>query len=111
MYLFAEKGYYATQNDYVAYLDDMAETVSNLEVGECAVFKSEYGYHVLCRYENVSGAYDAKETKDLFIGFYDALIISLFDAYCAQYESNVEINEKVFSKAPTMVDVGVNTKY
>ncbi len=111
VYLVSDRGYYAAQNDYVAYLDDMAAKVAGLDVGECAVFESEYGYHVLCRYENESGAYDKKDNADMFAEFYDSLILYLFDSYCAQYEKDVKIKEKVFAKAPTMVDVGTNTLY
>lgn len=111
VYLYASDGYYAAQNDSVAYFDDMAELLLTLDVGESAVFKSDYGYHVLCRYENVDGAYDEKEYEDMFADFYDSLISRLFDSLCAQYEDDVTVDDSVFDGAPTMAEVGSNTLY
>lgn len=111
IYLLSSDGYYAAQNDAVAYFDDMAEMLSGLDTGECEVFKSDYGYHVLCRYENEPGAYDEKDNEDMFADFYDSLISRLFETLCAGYEDDVTVDEKVFEKAPTMSEVGSNTLY
>ncbi len=111
VYLYASDGYYAAQNDAVAYFDDIAEKLLTLEVGECDVFKSDYGYHVVSRYENEDGAYDVKDNEDMFSDFYESLISRLFDSLCEEYADEVTVDEKVFDEAPTMVEVGSNTLY
>ena len=111
IYLYSSDGYYAAQNDAVAYFDDMAELLSTLDAGECSVFKSDYGYHVICRYENADGAYDDKDNKDMFSDFYDSLISRLFDEKCADYEKKVTVYDEVLKAAPSMQDVGSNTLY
>ena len=111
IYLYSSSGYYAAQNDAVAYFDDMAELLGTLDAGETVVYKSAYGYHVLAKYENEEGAYAEEENKDTFADFADTLITRLFEAECAKREKNVKIDESVFEEAPDMTDVGTNTLY
>ncbi len=111
IYLYASSGYYAAQNDAVAYFDEMAELLKTLDVGECTVYKSAYGYHVLARYENESGAYADEKNKDTFADFTDSLITRLFEAECAKREKSVSVDDSVFEEAPDMIDVGTNTLY
>ncbi len=111
IYLNSSAGYYATQNDSAAYFDEIAKVLLKLKAGECAMYKSSYGYHVLCKYDNESGAYDKKENKDVFAGFYDDLISRLFEKMCADRADEVVIDKGVFDGAPTMKDVGINIKY
>ena len=111
VYLYASSGYYAAQNDAVAYFDDMAELIMTLDVGECTVYKSAYGYHVLARYENEKGAYADEKNKDAFADFVGTLVTRLFEGECAKRESKVSIDEAVFEEAPDMADVGINTLY
>lgn len=111
IYLYSSDGYYAAQNDAVAYFDDMAELLSTLDAGECSVFKSDYGYHVVCRYNNEDGAYDKKENKDMFSDFYESLISRLFETKCSEHEANVTVYDDVLDSTTSMEDVGSNTLY
>ncbi len=111
IYLYASAGYYASQNDAVAYFDQMAEKLGELDVGECTVYKSAYGYHVMCKYENESGAYDDKENEDVFESFYPDLIARLFEELCREKAVDAKVDVDVFESAPTMKDVGINTLY
>ncbi len=111
VYLYSSAGYYASQNDAVAYFDEIAEELEGMNEGECSVYKSSYGYHVLCRYENESGAYDKKENEDIFKSFYEDLSSRLFEKLCAERVKDVVIDEDIFADAPTMKDVGINTAY
>ncbi len=111
VYLYSSAGYYASQNDAVAYFDEIAEELEGMDSGDCSVYKSNYGYHVLCRYENESGAYDKKENEDVFKSFYEDLSSRLFEKLCAERATDVIIDKDVFADAPTMKDVGINTAY
>jgi hypothetical protein len=111
IYLYSSAGYYAAQNDAVAYFDDIAKLLSTMKVGECRVFESEYGAHVLLKCENEDGAYEGEENKDVFADFTDNLIESIFDGICSEYESQVVFDEDVAAEAPDMKEVGANTKY
>ena len=111
VYLYASNGYYAAQNDAVAYFDDMAELLKTLDAGECTVYKSAYGYHVIARYENEDKAYADTKNKDTFADFIDSLITLLFETECSKRENKVSIDNSVFEEAPDMIDVGTNTLY
>ena len=111
IYLYSSAGYYAAQNDSVAYFDEIAEKLSGLEVGEFTVYPSDYGYHVICKYENEPGAYDKEENKDIFETFTDDLISTLFEDMCRKLYDGVTVDSTVFGDAPTMKEVGINTKY
>ena len=111
IYLYSSAGYYAAQNDSVAYFDEIAEKLSGLEVGELTVYPSDYGYHVICKYENEQGAYDKEENEEIFELFYDDIISRLFEELCASRADGVELDSDVFKTAPSMKDVGINTLY
>jgi len=111
IYLCSSAGYYAAQNDAVAYFDAIAKKLDGMEIGECEIYQSSYGYHVLCKYENESGAYDDEKNKDVFASFYDDLISRLFEGFCAKRTADVVIDKDVFAEAPTMKSVGVNVMY
>ncbi len=111
IYLYSSAGYYAAQNDSVSYFDEIAEMLSELEEGECAVYTSEYGHHVICKYENEQGAYDKEENEDIFELFYDDLISRLFEELCSSRAGDVDVDQAVFDGAPSMKDVGTNTLY
>ena len=110
-YLFSSPGYYAAQYDGYEYLDDITKALADMQVGECKVVSSEYGYHVVCKYEIEDAVYDSKDQQEVFSDFYDGLVSYLFDLECAKYESKVKIDKGVLGEAPDMISVGTNTLY
>lgn len=111
MYLFSSPGYYASQYNSLEYLDKITKELETMSVGECKVVKSDFGYHVICKYEIEDGVYDSEAQKDVFSDFYDGLVSYLFDAECAKYANQVKIDEGALSEAPDMLTVGTNTSY
>lgn len=110
-YLFSSTDYYASVNESLAYLDEIAEKLEKLEVGKVSVVKSDYGFHIICKYELEEGAYDDKGHEDVFTDFYMNLIAQLFDEECKKYDSSVVVNEEALNEAPTIADVGINLLY
>ncbi len=111
IYLYSSAGYYAAQNDAVAYFDEIAKVLEGLDEGECALYKSSYGYHVICRYKNEPGAYAKEENEDVFKSFNGDIISRLFEELCQESADGVVIDKDVFEGAPTMKDVGTNILY
>ena len=112
MYLFASAGYYASLNSSVAYFDDIAEELVDMEDGECRVVSSEYGYHVLQKCENEQGAYDDKEMKESFFAdFSDNVTEYLWTQLCEKYVSKIILDKDVRDSAPNMREVGANVLY
>jgi hypothetical protein len=91
IYLFVEPEYYGMQDESAAYLDKVAKALDAMEVGQCEVIVSQYGYHVICRYENEVGAYDDEKYKESFSDFYAMLSDKLFDEKCATYEEKITV--------------------
>ena len=110
-YLFSSPGYYAAQYDGYEYLDDITKALADMQVGECKVVSSEYGYHVVCKYEIEDAVYDSEEQKDVFSDFYEGLVAYLFDLECEKHASKVKIDTGALGEAPDMISVGTNTKY
>ena len=111
MYLFSSPGYYAAQYDAYEYLDKITKELESMKTGECKVVESDFGYHVICKYDIEDGVYDSKEQKDVFSDFYDGLISYLFERECEKYTSRVKIDKGVLDEAPDMISVGTNTQY
>ena len=82
MYLYSSVGYYAAQNDAYAYLDSITKELAKMDTGECRVVKSEFGYHVVCKYAIEEKIYDSEAQKDVFANFYEGLVAYLFDEEC-----------------------------
>ncbi len=110
-YLYSGADYYGAQDESFAYLDEIAETLEKLEVGETALVESSFGYHVVCKYELESGIYEEKEQEDVFADFYEGLVNMLFEKECAVYEDVVTLDSDALEEAPTISEVAVNTLY
>ena len=113
--------YLATNVDYasvgMSFMDDIADAVSALAVGEIAIVSSDYGYHVVRRYAVEAGAYaDSALTqwfKDSQNGVYDFinnLENELFLTRIEPYVARVEVNEELLSSI-TLKQVAPNYYY
>jgi hypothetical protein len=110
-YLFSSTDYYASINEELSYLDKITEKLEKMETGEVSVVQSDKGFHIICKYDLESGAYDDKALENDFSDFYVNLIALLFDEECKIYESSVVVNEEVLNNAPTIAEIGTNTLY
>ena len=111
MYLLNSSSYYSTQNANAKYLDDIAAALGDMKVGESRVVSSDYGYHIIYKYQNGEEAYNDEKYADVFESFNDDIIEQKFSELCDDYESRVELDEDVWKKAPTFTDVGTNLLY
>ena len=111
VYLFSDEGYYSLYGDASSYLDDMTNALDKMKVGECRVIESNYGYHIICKYELEEGAYDNEKHKDVFLDFYDNLIAELFEAECKKYDSSITLNVEAYESAPSIAEVKSNSLY
>lgn len=111
MYLLNSPSYYYSQSTDAGYLDDIASALGKMKVGEMKVIESDYGYHIIYKYENSDSAYNDEKYKDVFDGFYDDLVDYMFDKICDEYEGKVELNGKVWNKALGFADIASNILY
>ena len=113
--------YLATNVDYesvnMKFMDQIADALSALEVGETAVVPTDYGYHLVRRYETAPGAYaDSKLSQwfsDSTYGVFDfinnlenQLFLKVLEPYTARIETNDQLLDSV-----TLKDVAPNYYY
>lgn len=110
-------GYYMTaETEY-----DSPEVVAKLfemEVGEVAWVRSEYGVHIIMRYELEEDGYDLKTNEDFFVNrntgvylFMTELKNLWMNEYLEPYKEKIEIlDETVFEKV-NIKNVGANFYY
>lgn len=111
MYLKVDEGYYSGKSSSAAYLDKIATAASELDVGQCDVVATDFGYHVIFKYESEAGAYDSESFADVFADFDSELITLLFEEKCAEYKGLITVNGEILESAPTMASVESNKLY
>ena len=109
-------GYYATQSTKFD-SPDVIKKLFTLEVGESATIKSDYGYHIIMRYELEEQGYSKKENSDFFIGtksgayvFAEDLQNQLLSGYLEQYVEMILVDEVILAEAD-IKRIGANLYY
>lgn len=109
-------GYYVTESTSF----DSAEVIQkvfDMEVGEIATVKSDYGIHLIMRYELEEKGYQKSENSDFFIGqktgayvFADTLENQLLASHLEQYKEKILVDEAVLAEAD-IKRIGANLYY
>ena len=95
----------------------MVEKLFELAVGQSAMVKSDYGIHIIMRYELEDEGYTLSENEDFFIStttggyvFMNDLKNQLLVQYLATFESMIVIDEAILAEAD-IKRVGANFYY
>ncbi len=111
---YLQKGmdYSASGQDYM-YLDTIVEKLSDpsVKVGDVIMIPSPSGYHILMKCAPTENAYELEANDVWFSGFATLLTGDLFEDRVEPYRALIELNKKVYAKAPSMKEVGVNYFY
>ena len=111
---YLQKGmdYSASGQDFL-YLDTIVEKLSDpaVKVGDVIMISSPSGYHILMKCSPTENAYELEANDVWFSGFATLLTGDLFADRVEPYRSQIELNQKVYAKAPSMKEVGVNYFY
>ncbi len=97
-------GYYFPVNAQYSYeyIVDIIEQLCQMETGEVRVVESDYGYHVIMKYELDEGAYDDSDKSVWFENegnsFSDDVKQWLFDSRCAEYLDRIEVDEALLGQ-------------
>ena len=111
-----QNGYYMSKStDY--YAPEVVEALFEMEIGEVRTVRSEYGIHIMMRYENEKGGYLLDDNSDFFVSstgsgyiFMTDLMNTLFSQYLAQYIPNIKVDEALL-EGVDMKSVGANYHY
>lgn len=107
-----ENGYFLEKNTTYgyAYLTDISEALADMEIGETRLIESDYGYHLIMKYECPEGAYADSENSVWFSEFSSSLIEYLFLQEAEKHKDKVEIDEDLFATVD-MKSAGINYYY
>ena len=105
-------GYYFTKEARYSYdyINDILEKMNEMEVGEIALVTSDYGYHVVMKYELDKGAYAEESNAEWFEGFNASVAEMLFTNKCMEYIGEIEVDEELI-KTVDMSSVKPNYYY
>lgn len=96
-----DDGYYITEST-TGDFPEVTKKVFEMEIGETAIVQSEYGIHVVMRYDLEDGAYGMEEYEEFFISnetgtyvFMSDLTNNLFNTYISTLKDNIKIDESL----------------
>jgi hypothetical protein len=108
-------GYYLTRtSQYDA--PEVVEALFEMKEGEIRYVESDYGVHLVMKYELEEGGYAKKENVDFFgtedgtYSFLGTLKSQLLEAYLSQYKSQIVVDEERL-KSLSMKNVDANYNY
>lgn len=107
-----ENGYFLEKNTTYgyAYLTDISEALADMEVGETKLVESDYGYHLVMKYECPVGAYADSDNSIWFSEFASSIIEYLFLQEAEKHKDKVELDEELLSTVD-MKSVAINYYY
>ncbi|MBQ9780235.1 MAG: hypothetical protein IJW00_04755 [Clostridia bacterium] len=102
---------YTTGDNGYDYLNDIADTLAEVEIGEAAMIKSEYGYNVVMKYAIPSDAVSNTEYKDWFTDIKTRVVQYLFYNKCKDKMDAIVVDEAIFGAMPKMGEISPNYNY
>lgn len=107
-------GYYLSRTEaagYDDYLVDILELLETMEVGDIGYYESEYGYHVIMKYELDEGKYSDGKYAEWFTKLESALVNMLFLNKVSEILPDITVNEEALAKARSIRNIGTNYDY
>ena len=107
-------GFYLSRiesSGYEDYILDILEALEDMEYGETAMVESDYGYHIIMKYELDEGKYSDEEYSAWFDSFDSSLITKLFLDRCSEFYGDIKVNEENLGHASSIKSIGTNFDY
>ena len=102
----------ASGEDFM-YLDAIVEKLSSADVkdGDVIMISSPSGYHILMKCAPTEKAYELEANTVWFTNFASGFTAEVFAERAEPYLAQIDLNEKVYAKAPSMKEVAINYFY
>ncbi|MBQ7321817.1 MAG: peptidylprolyl isomerase [Clostridia bacterium] len=102
-------GYYLTDaSEYE--IKEVKDALPTMQEGEIRLIRSDYGFHVLKKYELNEGGYKEATNADFFTDFNEKLMTEMFLNLVNQHADKVELDEELASSIE-IKDVAANYYY
>ena len=104
--------YYLKRNETSPhdYINTIRDALCEISIGEIRVVPSDYGYHIIMKYELESGAYSDEDNSTWFEDFERELMNKLLKTHTEKSKASVEVYEELLEDI-SMLDIGVNFYY
>lgn len=107
-------GYYLSRvesSGYGKYMLDILSSLEKMGVGDIECIESEYGYHIVMKYELDEGRFTDGEYAEWFANFNQAVQNKLFTDKCSGIYDKITVNEENLKAARSIVKIGTNYTY
>ena len=94
-----------------AYMNDLYLAIKDMGNGEVKMVETQYGFHVVMKYEIEDGAYEDSENEIWFENFNSVLVTEVFSNKCASILSDITVNEENLKGAKSIAEIGINYDY
>ena len=102
---------YTTGDNGYDELNDIADALSAVEVGDVTVVNSEHGYNIVMRYDIPEDATANKDYEEWFTDLNARVVNYLFRKKCADIIESIQVDEDVFAALPDMKNINANYNY
>lgn len=94
-----------------AYMSVLYDAIKDMDEGEVSMVKTEYGYHIIMKYDIEDGAFSDSANEIWFENFTSSLVSTLFSNKCESILPNIQINEESLKSAKSIAEIGINYDY
>lgn len=103
---------YLKKNETSAYdyINDIREAILDIGVGEIKVVSSDYGYHIIMKYDLEEGAYSDEKNAAWFKSFNQDITNKLLKTHTEKYVSDIALRKELLNGI-SMIDAGINFYY
>ena len=110
------EGYYVSDLESAGYksfeyMNDILALLKTMEVGEVRLHISDYGYHVIMKYDLDDGRFSDGEYAEWFNSFNSSLVSEMFDGELEKVLPDISVNEENLAKARSIKAMGINYNY
>ena len=91
--------------------NDLADKLAVADDGAVLMHSSEYGYHVMIKYEMPKDAASNKEYSDQLTDLVERVADYLYSNRCSEVAQSITVHNDIYAKAPSMKEVAINHDY
>lgn len=104
--------YYLKKNETspYGYINTIKDALLDINIGEIRVVPSDFGYHIIMKYELEEGAYSDENNATWFDDFNSQLTGKLLKNHTGKYISDIVVVEGLIDNI-SMLDIGINFYY
>ena len=93
------------------YMGEILDLLKSMEVGEVRLHISDFGYHVIMKYELDDGRFSDGEYAEWFNSFTSSIVSEMFNGEIDKVLPEISSDQDNLAKARSIKDIGINYNY